>query len=106
MIGPLFYYIVLPFLLGAYVIKLIKKHGKSSVAPDVAALFASQPLEKRFFRAARRDKNGLMSLGDFEKMDEAVTAAYRAKEQAVAAGDHASFIVVNDQAETLEQIDS
>lgn len=103
MIWPLVFYLVVPFALGAWVIKLIRKHGASTVDPALAALAARQPLEKRWFRAVRRDPRGLVLLGDFETQAEAVEAAYRAKEKAA---EKASFLVVNDKAEVLEQVDS
>jgi hypothetical protein len=74
--------------------------------PDVAALFDRSPIEPKYFRAARRDARGLEPLGDFEKQMEAVDAAYAAKEKAQAAGEKAEFLVFNDKAELLEQIDS
>jgi hypothetical protein len=48
----------------------------------------------------------LVSLGDYEKQMEAVEAAYGGKEKAQAAGEKAEFLVFNDKAELLEQIDS
>ena len=100
MIWTIFFYIVLPFAIGGYVVKFIRKHGASTVDPELAAL---PPLEKRWFRAVRRDAGGLLPLGDFETMSEAVEAAYRAREQAK---DSAAFLVVNDKAEILERVDS
>ena len=106
MFFPLIYWVVLPIFAASLVVKWIKKHAPLIPAPDVQALFARLPLERRWFRAARRDAKGLAELGDFEKQMEAVDAAYADKERAAAAGEKASFLVFNDKAELLEQIDS
>jgi hypothetical protein len=105
MFFPLIYWVVVPILLGVFVIRWIQKHPLPKPA-DVEDLFARAPLERRWFRAARRDARGLASLGDFEKQVEAVDAAYAGKEKAQAAGEKAQFLVFNDKAELLEQVDS
>jgi hypothetical protein len=106
MFFPLIYWVVLPIFFATFVVKWIKKSAPLVPAPDVRALFDGAPIEKRYFRAARRDAKGLTSLGDFEKQMEAVDAIYGDKERAVAAGEKAEFLVFNDKAELLEQIDS
>ncbi|MBI4371779.1 MAG: hypothetical protein HY552_05735 [Elusimicrobia bacterium] len=106
MFMPLIYWIVLPMLLGWLVIRWIQRSSPRPVPPDVAELFARRPLERRWFRAARRDHKGLRPLGDFEKQPEAVDAAYADKERAQAAGENAQFLVFNDKAELLEEVDS
>lgn len=106
MIGPVLYYLVIPFVIGAGVVRLLQKHGRSRVDPRVAALYAETPIEKKWFRAIKRDEAGFGSLGDYETHSEAVDAAYRAKEQARASGKKASFYIANDKAEVLEQVDS
>lgn len=107
MISLLFYYVVLPMLGGYYVIKLIKKHGGSTVPPEVTALYAVQPVEKKWYRAARRDQNNRLTvLGDFETQLEAVDRAYLGKEEAQKAGEKASFLVLNDKGEVYQQVDS
>lgn len=106
MFFPLIYWIVIPMLLGWLVIRWIKKHAPLRPADDVVALFERRPIEKRFFRAARRDGSGLHFIGDYEKQPEAVDAAYLGKEQAAKAGEKASFLVFNDKAELLEQVDA
>lgn len=105
MFFPLIYWVAVPVLLGVFVIRWIQKHPVPKAA-DVEDLFARAPIERRFFRAARRDARGLAALGDFEKQVEAVDAAYAGKEKAVAAGEKASFLVFNDKAELLEQVDA
>ena len=105
MFFPLIYWVVVPILLGVFVIRWIQKHPLPKPA-DVEELFAREPLERRWFRAARRDARGLAALGDFEKQIEAVDAAYAGKEKAQAAGEKAQFLVFNDKAELLEQVDS
>jgi hypothetical protein len=106
MIGPVLYYLVIPFLIGATVVRLLQKHGRSRVDPRIAALFTEKPIEKKWFRAVKRDEAGFSALGDYETHGETVEAAYRAKEQTQAAGKKASFFIVNDKAEVLEQVDS
>ncbi|MDX6770798.1 MAG: hypothetical protein SF051_14780 [Elusimicrobiota bacterium] len=106
MFFPLLYWVVGPIVLGWLVVRWINKTAPLVPAPDVAALFAEKPLEKRWFRAARRGAGGLALLGDFEKMPEAVDRAYLGKEEAQKAGEKASFLVFNDKAELLEQVDS
>ena len=106
MFFPLIYWIGFPMLFGALVIRWINKKAPLVPAPDVRDLFDRAPLERRWFRAARRDAAGLESLGDFEKQIEAVDAAYLGKEQAQAAGEKAQFLVFNDKAQLLEEVDS
>lgn len=106
MFFPLIYWIVLPLALAGLVVRWIKKTSPLTPAADVRDLFDRSPIERKWFRAARRDAKGLVSLGDFEKQPEAVEAAYAGKEKAQAAGEKAEFLVFNDQAELLEQIDS
>jgi hypothetical protein len=107
MLFPLLYWIVLPLFIASLVVRWLKKHSPHVPAPAVAALFAERPIEPKWFRAARRDRGGLLRwLGDFEKQPEAVDAAYAAKEKAVIAGEKAEFLVFNAKAELLEQIDS
>jgi hypothetical protein len=106
MFFPLIYWIVLPLIAAWLVVRWIKKTSPLIPAPDVRDLFDRDPIEPKRFRAARRDAAGLASLGDFEKQPEAVEAAYAGKEQAQAAGRKAEFLVFNDKAELLEQIDS
>ncbi len=107
MFFPLIYWVVLPLFAGSLVVRWIKKNAPLVVPTDVAALYAEHPIEKKWYRAASRDRNGRLHwLGDFEKQPEAVDAAYLGKEAAVRAGDKASFLVFNDKAELLEQVDS
>lgn len=106
MIGALFFYVVLPMTLGGLVIKLIRKYSPYVPPADVAANLARQPLPKKWFRAARRDQDGLLTLGDFETHGEAVDSAYRDKERAVKAAEKAAFLILNPKGEILEEIDS
>ncbi len=107
MFFPLIYWVVMPVFFGALVVRWLKKNAASLVSPEVQALYAERPIEKKWFRAARRDAGGLLRwLGDFEKQPEAVDAAYAGKEAAQKAGEKASFLVFNDKAELLEQVDS
>lgn len=101
-----FYYLILPFLLAAILLRLLKKYGAKPTEPAIIELYDKQPLEKKWFRAARRDSSGLRLLGDSETQGEAVENAYRAKEAATKVGEKAEFLVLNDKAEILEQVDS
>jgi hypothetical protein len=102
----IFYYLVLPFLLAGLLLRLIKKYGARAADPDVTELYRRHPIERKWFRAARRDGKGLHLLGDCETQGEAVEGAYRGKEAAVKAGEKAAFLVLNDKAEVLEQVES
>ena len=106
MFFPLIYWIVLPLVLGWLVVRWIQKTAPLVPRPDVRELFSSSPIERKCYRAARRDSRGLASLGDFETQMEAVDAAYAAKEKAQAAREKAEFLIFNDKAELLEQVDS
>jgi hypothetical protein len=107
MFFPLLYWVVLPLFIAWLVVRWLKKASPYVAPPEVAALYAERPIEPKWFRAARRDQGGLLRwLGDFEKQPEAVDAAYAGKEAAVAAGEKAAFLVFNDKAELLEQVDS
>lgn len=106
MFFPLIYWIVIPLVMAWLVVRWIKKAAPLIPALDVRDLYDREPIEPKYFRAARRDAKGLVSLGDFEKQPEAVEAAYAGKEKAQAAGEKAEFLVFNDKAELLEQIDS
>jgi hypothetical protein len=106
MFFPLIYWVVLPLIMAWLVVRWIKKAAPLIPAPDVRDLFDRSPIEPKYFRAARRDAKGLVSLGDYEKQPEAVEAAYAGKEKAQAAKEKAEFLVFNDKAELLEQIDS
>jgi hypothetical protein len=106
MFFPLIYWVVIPIFFGCLLVRWLKKVSPLTPALDVRDLFDRAPIEKRWFRAARRDAAGLASLGDFEKQIDAVDAAYAGKEKAQAAGEKAEFLVFNDKAELLEQVDS
>lgn len=102
----LFVWFVLPFLLFYLVLKLMRKYAPDTVPVDVRALCLADPIEKRWYRVLRRDAAGLMKLADCEKQDEAVEKAYLGKEQAEAAKSGATFLVLNDKGEVLQQIDA
>ena len=106
MIQILLYYLILPFLAGALLIRYIKKHAPSGITPEVTALLAVDPIEKKFYRAARKDEGKVAKIADYETHVEAVDAIYAAKEAAQKQGVKTAFIVLNDQGETLDWIDS
>jgi hypothetical protein len=106
MFFPLIYWIVVPLFLAWLVVRWINKTAPLEPPREVRDLFDRAPIERKWFRAARRDARGLTALGDFEKQMDAVDAAYAGKEEAQGAGEKAEFLVFNDKAELLEQIDS
>ena len=102
----IYYYLVLPFLAAWLLIGWLKKHVSHEPPDDVKRLYAERPIQKKWHRAVRRDHKGLRWLGDFETRQEAVDAAYRGRKDAQAARDKASFLVLNDKGEALEQVDA
>jgi len=102
----LFYYLVLPILAGWLVIKFIKKYGQTPLPPDLPKMLLIDPIDRRMYRALRRDAEGLRKLGDFEKHEEAVDRIYAAREEARQAGIKASLLVVNEAGETLDLIEN
>jgi hypothetical protein len=106
MFFPLIYWVFLPLGAAALVIRWIDKKAPRLPPADVAALFERSPVEKKWFRAVRRDARGLAALGDYETQPDAVDRAYQGKEEAQKAGEAASFLVYNWKAELLEQVDA
>ncbi len=106
MITILFYYIAAPFICGALVLKLLARYGRREIPAEIRKLYEITPIEKKWFRAVRKDGTGWSALGDFEKQPEAVEKIYEARQNAQKSGDQASFLVLNDHGEALEQIDS
>ena len=98
------YYVVLPILFGWWVIRWLKRHAPSTTPPALAELCARSPIEKRWFRVVRVAAGRFETVGDFEKQEQAVEEAYRGRERQPGSG--ASFLVVNDKAEVLEQVDA
>ena len=106
MIIPILYYLVLPFVFAWLVLSFLKKYAPHEPPEDLKRLYEQNPLEKRWYRAVK-DVHGIKSLiGDFEKQEQAVEAAYRGKENSQAIGERAAFLVLNDKAEVLEEVDS
>lgn len=106
MFSLLLYYIVIPMLAAALVVRFIRKYGQNEIPEGVRRLYAERPLEPKWFRVLREDPKGLQILGDFETRSEAVDCAYRGKEDAQGAGEKAAFLVLNDKGEALEEVDS
>lgn len=106
MFFPLIYWIVLPLFLAWLVVRWINRASPRVPPLDIRDLFDRNPIERKYFRAVRRDSAGLTALGDFEKQMEAVEAAYAGKEKAQASGEKAEFLIFNDKSELLEQVDS
>lgn len=106
MITLIFYYLILPFIGAAFVLKFIRKYGKNEIPEDIRRLCAQKPIEKKWFRTVRRDHKGLRFLGDFETHGEAVDCAYAGRKEAAAAVETAAFLVLNSKGEILEEVDS
>jgi hypothetical protein len=100
------YYLVLPFCAAALVLKFIRKYGKNQIPADIKALCEMRPIEKKFFRAVRRDAKDLKFLGDFETQIDAVDCAYAGRKEAQGLKEKAAFFVLNDKGEVLEEVDS
>ncbi|MBI3553438.1 MAG: hypothetical protein HY077_13160 [Elusimicrobia bacterium] len=106
MFGLIVYYLVLPFLGAALVLRFLRKYAKNELPPDIVRLWEKRPIEKKWFRAVRRDEHTLRFLGDFETHGEAVDCAYAARKGAKASGEKAAFLVLNDKGQALEEVDS
>lgn len=106
MLTLLVYYLVLPLLAAALVLKFIKRYGKTGIPEDIRRLYAERPIEPKWFRVLREDAAGKRHLADCETQGEAVERAYKGKEEAQKAGERAAFLVLNDKGEVLEEVDS
>ena len=108
MVTLLLYYAFLPLFAGALVIALIKRFGAKEVAPAVRALLESRPMPPRTFRVARVDesKGPAVLVGDFETLDEAVDAAYKGRQELRSRGGRASFLVIDDSGDTLQEVEA
>ena len=110
MLALLFYYLVLPILMGAILIQLIKRSGALAAPEHIKRLYEDSPIEAKMFRAVRVDtKDGgswATLIGDYESLSDAVDAIYAAKESAKKAEVHAAFLALNDKMEALEEVDS
>jgi hypothetical protein len=102
----LFYYIGLPLLLLAFLPKLFKRFLPPKIQDDIRRLYTDKPIEKKYSRVVKRGRKGLVWLGDFETQMEAVDCAYAAKEESEKASEEASFYVLNDAGEALQEVDS
>lgn len=105
MIASFLYWLVGPFVLAFLLVKLIQRSPRP-VAPDVAALLAQEPMPPKAYAAARRDAQGLESLGVFEKLIEASDAAWKGQDAAKKAGRKGSFLVFDASGVVVEQVDS
>lgn len=106
MIPILVYYLVLPFVAAAMIIRFIRRYGASTTPKDVLRLCRESPLEKGTYRVLRRSGAELTSLGDFETHEEAVDSAFLGRHTARSEGLPGSFFVVNPKAEILDRFDS
>lgn len=103
----LFYYIVLPFLLGYLVLRLIRRYGADPVPPQVRALCAEDPVEAKWFRVAEvrgdlKAGGAVAKLGDFDAQDKAVDAAYLSRGENPEPG--RSWLVLNERGDILQEI--
>jgi len=106
MVSLILYYLVVPFILAALVLKFIRKYGKNEIPADIRKLCEMRPIEKKFFRAVSRDQKELRFLGDFETHGDAVDCAYAGRKEAQGNKEKAAFLVLNDKGEVLEEVDS
>lgn len=102
-----FYYLILPFLLGWLVLKLIRRYGADPVAPTVRQLCVEDPVERKWFRVAEvlgdpRAGGGVRKVSDFETQDQAVEEAYRRR--AEQAGPGRSWLVLNEKGDVLQEV--
>lgn len=106
MVSLLLYYIIVPMLAAALVVRFVRKYGRNEIPEAVRRLYAERPLQPKWFRVLREDHHGTRLLGDFETRGDAVDCAYQGKEAAQATGEKAAFFVLNDKGEALEEVDS
>ena len=108
MLPLILYYLVLPFAIFAVILRLMRKYSPDSIPKEIGDFYAVHPIEPKCFRAVRLDGRFgkppvmLAKIGDFESQDEAVDAAFEAKSKAAGAG--ASFLVLNDKGEILQEV--
>lgn len=109
MLSLTIYYLVLPFVAAGLVLRLIKKYGGDSVPAEIRTYCSADPIEKRFYRAIRvqgafgRPGCEVTKLGDFEKQELAIDAAFPASREP---GPAARYYVLNDQGEPLQEYKS
>ena len=109
MLVLIFYYLVLPFLLFAMALRLIRKYSPDPTHKEIREFYAQDPLGPKSFRAVRLDGRFghppvvLGKIGDFEKQEDAVDAAFSAKSEAPK-GAESSFLVLNDKGEILQEV--
>src|SRR5262245_33354653 len=98
MIPLILYYLVLPFLVFAVLLRLMRAYGSDDRPKEILDFYSAHPIEPKQFRALRLDgKPGrgpvaLTHLGDFESQQEAVDAAFAAK--SASQGSDSSFLVL------------
>lgn len=110
MIPIIFYYLVLPFIVFAILLKIMRRYQSDGVPKEIRQLYTAHPVEKGSFRALRvegRFGSGpvrLGELGDFESQEEAVDAAFAEKSKTGASPAGAAFLVLNDKGEILQEL--
>lgn len=107
MLVLVFYYLILPFLLGGLVLKLIRRYGADPVAPSVRQLCADDPVEPKWFRVAEasgdpRAGGRVRKVADFETQDLAVEEAYRRRGQEPEPG--RSWLVLDEKGDILQEV--
>ncbi|MBI4422375.1 MAG: hypothetical protein HY554_01530 [Elusimicrobia bacterium] len=103
------YYLVLPFVLAALVVRLIRRYGADPVPEGVRRAVAADPPEPKTFRVLEveggvesRDAR-LTKIGDFDAQDKAVDAAYRRRGEEPKPG--LAWLVLNDRGDILQEVD-
>ena len=108
MLGLIFYYLVLPFLIFAVILRLMRKYGPDPVPKEIHEFYAADPPQPKFYRAIRlQGRFGhppvfITKLGDFERQDDAVDSAFAAK-SAIKEKPELSCLVLNDKGEILQE---
>jgi len=109
-VSLLLYYVVIPIGLGWLVFKLLAKFSPYLPPEHVQRHFAEDPPKPKHFRAARLEEKdagvSVRSLGDFEKLDDAVDALYAARQgEPEGKEGKVAFVAYNDRLEPVQQID-
>lgn len=103
----IFYYLVLPFLVAALVLRFIRRYGADPSPAEVRQNCADDPVEHLWFRVLEKRPDGggtigVAKVGDFDAQDKAVDAAYSGRQKR--SDPTLSFLVVNEKGDVLQEI--
>ncbi|MBI4346932.1 MAG: hypothetical protein HY553_08765 [Elusimicrobia bacterium] len=107
MVLLILYYLVLPFLAAALVLRFIRRYGADPSPAEVRQNCASDPVEHKCFRVLEKRPGagramGVAKVGDFDSQDKAVDAAYAGRDRR--ADPAVSFLVVDEKGDVLQEI--